>query len=173
MLMRRFTFTVLSFVFLLLSLYAEGMLFTSATVSPETPHRVERVTVKQGVSRDGSVAVAQVSQAPQIPPREKISNGPRTLRAFIGANSSGVPIFFIESVKPHEYYSVTGPFSVALAYPNLMWANPSVLVFYVLNSEHILMRAQLDVQTLVFLLEPVNEEQVSTATEPFDLESIL
>ncbi len=171
--MRRFTFTVLSFVFLLLSLYAEGMIFQSTGVSPETPQRVERVTVKQGVSQDGSVTVARVSEVPQIPPREKTSNAPRTLRAFIGVNSSGVAIFYIESVKPHEYYSVTGPFSVAPAYPRMMWANPSVIVFYGMSDEHTLMRAQLDVETLALLVEPVNEKQVSTATEPFDLESIL
>ena len=173
MIIRRFTFTILTFIFLLCALYAEGMILAPASVSPETVPSAERYTVKQGVSQDGQVTIVRAINAPQIPPREKASNKPRTLRAFIGANSVGVPTLFVESVKPHEYYTVTGAFSMVPAYSTLMWMNSNTLVFYVLTNEGVLMCAQLDVLNLSLLILPVSVAQISTSTTPFDLESIL
>lgn len=173
MLVQRHTFTVLSFLFLLGMLYASGMIpFFSATstcdstppaeeflqptcakanqgVSPETPSTI----VRQGVSKGGDIFIALVHEAPRVAPSLKVPNHARTLRAFIVAFPGRSPVLYLESVKPHAFYAVSGRFTVSQDADSPAWNDNDTLFFRARLASGELVAYQFDVTTLAVQIE--------------------
>lgn len=158
--MRNIRITIFSgFVFLFAAFYAGILPFSLADVSRETNilnNFRETSSVKQGVSQDGLLAVTKLPNAPVVPPRVKAANHARTLRAFIAPDRGGIPTLYVESVKEHAYYALTGGFSVLEEYPVIAWTSPTTLIFYGKSSTGALMRFTADLH-LITLFEEVIE----------------
>jgi len=67
-------------------------------------------------------------------------NHSRTLRAFIAPNRAGLASLYVESVHPHEYYSVSGGFTLLRDYMVPVWLSEDALMFYGTSPEGQLMR---------------------------------
>lgn len=159
MIVRRFTFTAVAAILFVFSLYHEGLLLP---VSGETSiNQIEQISVKQGVTQDGSLSVSMVSDAPPVPPRKKSPNHRRTLRAFIAPNRGGVSTLFIESVLPHEVYGVSGMYRVSQDYPTLFWKDEGTLIFYASSAEGALYEITLDVRSLSLMTKLTEPSNVS------------
>lgn len=142
--MKRLGATLFAGAIFLLAAFFAGLLPVSfAGVSPETElvkHARETWSVKQGVSRDGLLVVTRAPAPPAVPPREKSMNHSRTLRAFIAPNRAGLASLYVESVHPHEYYSVSGGFTLLRDYMVPVWLSEDALMFYGTSPEGQLMR---------------------------------
>ena len=90
----------------------------------------ETALVKSGVSQNGALSVGNALGVPNVAPSAKSLNHERTLRAFIASNAGGVATLYVESVKPHIYYVLTGTFAVSPEYDALLWQGETTLVFY-------------------------------------------
>jgi hypothetical protein len=172
--MRYLSFTFISFLIFLASLFHENALSffafdDSAEVATLRTHE-ERYSVKEGMSASGVVGITAVPQAPIIPPRMKASNHERTLRAFVGPDRGSTLTLYIESVKPHRYYSVNGAFTPSVEYPSLSWPASTTLVAYVTATDGGTMRLTVDTHTLVATLTIVGSNEVIPAPEPFPVD---
>lgn len=154
-----FIFTAITLCLFMSALYYEGVIFSHDIVSGETLVG-EHILVKQGVSQDGSVAIMQVLDAPHIPPRLKIGNHARTLRAFIAPDRGGILSLYIESAVPSAYYAVTGGFTVSPDYPTLAWRDNSTLMFFITVNDGALALMTLDVGTLTSTLHIVDPDNL-------------
>ncbi|MEK7118044.1 MAG: hypothetical protein AAB869_00350 [Patescibacteria group bacterium] len=146
-------------VFLLVAFFPRGLSFLSTPVSRETsvPERYRKtLSVEQGVSQDGLLTVTKIPHAPSVPPRAKPANHARTLRAFFAPDSGGVLTLYIESIKPHGYYLITGGFTISGDYPVLTWDTETTLAFYSMSSKGELMRYAADVHLITLSVRPVD-----------------
>jgi hypothetical protein len=173
--MKHFSITFFSGLVFLGTLLLGGSLpALSDAVSRETTigeRFRETFAVKQGVSQDGLLAITLVPAVPAIPPRMKMANHERTLRAFFAPNRGGVPTLYVERVKPHEYYALVGGFIPADAYPVIAWTSPTTLMFYGSTPAGELMRYAADVRLLTFSQTPMVLAELPDKNTP--LESIL
>lgn len=152
--------TIFAGLLFLFAAFYGGLLPASfANVSPETgsvKHAQETILVKQGVSQDGFLAVNRIPSAPQVPPSVKSLNHSRTLRAFIGPDRAGISSLYVESTRPHEYYTVTGAFMIVPEYALLAWTGETALVFYGTSSDGQLMRYVVDLNLLTISGAPTD-----------------
>jgi len=162
-------------VFLVAAFFAGLLPVSPQNVSRETPFPEryrETFTVKQGVSQDGQIAITKVPNIPTVPPRLKTMNDARTLRAFVASNKGGTLTLYVESVKPNEYYSLTGSFKLLPQYAALSWTSSSMLEFYGMSSGRELMQYEIDLNLLTFSEKTVTALPISTGTAPFSDRSL-
>lgn len=172
MLIQRHTFTVLSLLFFLGMLYSSGLMLSFAS-APECAENlpteeflqapcatqavsqgtVPRVTVKQGMTKGGDILITLVHEAPRVAPSLKTQNHIRTLRAFIVAFPGRSPVLYLESVKPHAFYAVSGRFIVSQDADSPAWNDNETLYFRARLANGELVAYQLDVTTLALQLE--------------------
>lgn len=158
--MKRFGITVFSgLIFVVAAFFGGAFPLSSVYVSRETgvlERYRETFTVKQGVSQDGSLVITKIQSAPSIPPQAKPANHARTLRAFFAPNRGGVLTLYVESIKPHEYYSVTGEFTVSGDYPVITWDTETTLAFYSTSSKGEPTRYAADLRLITLSVKPVD-----------------
>ncbi len=157
---RRYTVTFAAFVIFVVALYSGGMLSASGSVSRATALSNDSFSVKQGVTQDGNFVLTEDSSAPVTPPRLKFGNHSRTLRAFVGAGSSGNLAVFIESIKPHAYYVVSGSYTVSQEFTALSWSDSATLQYYGVDKNGLLSRINFDVHSLVATAEAVDASAI-------------
>ncbi len=113
-------------------------------------------------------SIKEVAESIHVPARLKLLNSRRTLRAFVGNNPEDVtPALFIESVKPHVFYCVSGDFIVNEPMKSLIWQNNHTLSFSALFTDGSRGTVTLDLTTLNSTLDittPVSG-QVTTETK--------
>ncbi len=119
--------------------------------------------MKQGVTQDGIFSVTQTFAAPNIPPRLKIANHPRTLRAFSGSNRGGLSTLYIEAVVPHEYFTITGSYSVSQKYPTLQWSDTDTLMFFGERNDGQIVFVHLNVETLQSIIDVITNEAATSS----------
>lgn len=158
--MKHFGITIFSgLIFFIAAFLSEVPPLSLAHVSRETSASEryrETLTVKQGVSRDGMLAITKIPSAPPVPPRAKSGNHARTLRAFFAPNRGGVLTLYVESIKPHEYYSLAGEFTVLGDYPVLTWESETTLAFYGISRKGELSHYVADVHFVRLSEEPID-----------------
>lgn len=158
--MKHFGITFFSgFVFLATAFVGGSSPALLGAVSRETGagnHYHGTFAVKQGVSQDGLLAITTVPAAPAIPPRMKAANHERTLRAFTAPNRGGVLTLYVERAQPHEYYALTGGFTLGEEYPVITWTSVTTLVFYGIAPEGTLTRYEADVRLLTLTHTPID-----------------
>lgn len=171
MLIQRHTFTALSLLFFLGMLYASGMIsfFAPNSECDSTPpaeeflqapcanqdvsHETHPALVRQGVSNGGDIYIALVHEAPIVAPALKVPNHARTLRAFIVAFPGRSPVLYLESVKPHAFYVVSGRFVVSQDADSPAWSDDKTLYFRARLASGALVAYQFDVSTLALQIE--------------------
>lgn len=164
--MKHFSITIFSgLVFLAAAFFAgalPGVSESSGGVSQKTEvlgrfrETSPEKTVKQGVSRDGLFSVMRVLDAPNVSPRVKSYNHARTLRAFVAPNHDDVLMLYVESVVPHEYYSLLGDFAVMTEHISLLWIGETTLTFYGMSPKGELMRYAADPHLLTLSRAPID-----------------
>jgi hypothetical protein len=163
--MKHFSVTPFAGIVFLLSALASGAFpVFSKIVSPETSageRYQETVAVKQGVSQDGTLFITRTSRAPSVPPGVKALNHERTLRAFTAPDRGGVLALYVESVRPHEYYTLAGSFVLSSDYPVLAWESATTLAFYATTPAGELLKYSADVH-----LRTLSASVVDPATAP-------
>jgi len=161
--MRHFTVTIFSGLLFLVIVFFSGVLpaswgGVSRGTTAEERYR-ETFGVKQGVSQDGLLSIVKTPDVQQIPQRIKTYNHSRTLRAFVAVNPRGVLAVYVESVRPHEYYVLSGNFDVSPTLSGLMWKSETELTFYGATSDGGFMKFIVDVQSLALSSFPIEISQ--------------
>ncbi len=168
--MKHLGITVFSgFVFLVAAFSAGILPASSIGVSRETgmlERYRETFTVKQGVSQNGQLAIVKIPDVPTVPPRIKSANHERTLRAFTAPNRGGVLTLYVEGIRPHEYYSLMGSFSLAPQYTVLTWTSETTLEFYGISKDGKIMKYIADVHLLTFSEKLIDVAAIPTKNIP-------
>lgn len=165
MLIRRNPLTLLSFFLLIIALYSSGMLSSPARVTHETKSTENSFSVKQGVTQDGMVSISGVSRVPATPITLKSANHPRTLRAFVGPSQGDKASLFIESIRPHGFFIISGGYTVSQEFPTLLWTDLVTLQFYgTKNNTAQLYLIRLNVHSLTVDALPILPTEASSDT---------
>jgi len=107
----------------------------------EVPHETNDGNVKNlplvriGVSEDGLLRVSPEFTPPMFPPRLKLGNHQRTLRAFLWSDDQNGSIhLLVEQARPHQFFEVSGAFTPANTPGALYWEDETRLRFLGVSS---------------------------------------
>lgn len=162
MIIRRFTFTLLTLSIFVSALYWQGMLFHDKTVSRETPTNGEFGILRVGVSSDGMIALSEIAPPPSVATSQKVANHSRTIRAYVATNANEQIALYLEPAISGKHYLVSGGFLLAKEDMSLFWINDHTLQFYAKNADGILVRGLFDITAIAAIFEAVDLETRAT-----------
>ena len=139
----------------------------ASIVSQETPASVyhETFSVKRGLSSDGQLRIEQIFDAPTVPHHAQFANHMRNLRVYIAPDRSGVPTLYLEQVKPHNFFAISGPILVAPFSAKFMWTDQTTFLFYATSSEGIFMTHSINVHDLSYHASVASDDVLSLAAQ--------
>jgi hypothetical protein len=121
---------VISFIALILFLFVQHFpLAEGKMISRETTIKNIRYTfhVEQATSTDGLITIKKSTiDFSNVGQRMKTANHNRMLRAFISTPDAS-DMVILESVRPHEFFVLKGPFVVMNNTSDLHWVGPTTL----------------------------------------------
>ncbi len=157
--MPRFLLTFVSFFLFLFTLVwinrQEGVVVSQGT---DVAAVREMFSVKQGLSSDGQFRIEKTLNAPVVSHRVQFSNHERNLRVFVASDRAGVPTLYLEQVKPHDFFVISGPFAISPDTASFMWNAPTSLFFYATDTDGFFARYAIDVHNLAARSEPLSED---------------
>lgn len=154
MLIRRYSLCYITALLFVVALWQGGMLCLDTCVSRGTVKTPAISYVQEGIVDSGQIVITQVSEVLGVPTRLKISNHSSTLRAFIAPGHFGSLALYVESVKPHKYFVISGRYTVSRDY-YFSWQDVNTIQYFGKSSDGILYDIRLNVKTLALTQFPV------------------
>jgi hypothetical protein len=142
-------------VFLILAVCVHaGVVPGAFDVPHETANNLQLVRV--GFSEDGLLRVSPEPTPPVVSPRLKLGNHQRTLRVFLASGGHDASVrLFVEQARPHQFFEISGEFSLANAPGALYWEDEILLRFLGVSASGVPSVFKVDLRKGVMLVTPL------------------